>query len=115
MIGGEATLWAEFVDGTNSLSRLWPRASAVAERLWSSIDVKDPEDAQFRLDVHRCRMLRLVLFFEISNIEEFCFICDHLTRRGIPAAPILNGYCGSYEVGMKNSMVNEPVFTYALK
>lgn len=58
LIGGEATLWAEFVDGTNSLSRLWPRASAVGERLWSSIDVNDAEDAQFRLDVHRCRMLR---------------------------------------------------------
>ncbi|CAF0932431.1 unnamed protein product [Rotaria sordida] len=90
LIGGEAALWAEFIDGTNSLSRLWPRVSAVAERLWSSIYVNNPEDAQFRLDVHRCRML----------------------RRGIPAAPILNGYCGSYEVGMKHSMVNEPIFNY---
>ncbi len=33
-------------------------------------------------------------------------------RRGIPAAPILNGYCGPYEVGMKQSMVNEPIFNY---
>ncbi|CAF1332502.1 unnamed protein product [Adineta steineri] len=90
LIGAETTLWGEFVDGTNSLSRLWVRASGVAERLWSSIDVNNPEDAQFRLDVHRCRML----------------------RRGIPAAPILNGYCGPYEAGMKQSMVNDPIFSY---
>ena len=59
LIGAETTLWGEFVDGTNSLSRLWVRASGVGERLWSSINVNNPEDAQFRLDVHRCRMLRL--------------------------------------------------------
>jgi N-acetyl-beta-hexosaminidase len=72
LIGGEAALWAEFVDGTNTLSRLWPRASAVGERLWSSIDVKDPEDAQFRLDVHRCRLLRFVcdLTFRASLVDD---------------------------------------------
>jgi hexosaminidase len=51
-------MWAEYVDGTNSLARMWPRASAVAERLWSDESVKDPEEAKFRLDEHRCRMLR---------------------------------------------------------
>ncbi|CAF0835961.1 unnamed protein product [Didymodactylos carnosus] len=75
ILGGEACLWAEFVDGTNLLPRIWPAASAVAERLWSDRNVNNPEDAQFRLDVHRCRLL----------------------RRGIPAQPILNGYCGNYE------------------
>lgn len=78
LIGGEAALWAEFVDGTNSLSRLWPRASAVAERLWSSMDVNDPEDAQFRLDVHRCRMLRFV------NEEIFINHISYLTFRNTP-------------------------------
>ncbi|XP_060082425.1 beta-hexosaminidase subunit beta-like [Ylistrum balloti] len=76
VLGGEACLWAEYVDGTNLLSRLWPRASAVAERLWSPEHMKNPDDASFRLDQHRCRML----------------------RRGIPAEPILNGFCGDFEV-----------------
>jgi hypothetical protein len=33
-------------------------------------------------------------------------------RRGIPAQPILNGYCGSYEPGMPRSMINYPAFNY---
>ncbi|CAH1787941.1 unnamed protein product, partial [Owenia fusiformis] len=78
VIGGQACLWAEYVDGTNLLSRMWPRASAVGERLWSAREVNDSNSAAFRLDQHRCRMV----------------------NRGIPAQPILNGYCGDYEYGM---------------
>nr|XP_022328431.1 beta-hexosaminidase subunit alpha-like [Crassostrea virginica] len=81
VIGGEACVWAEYIDGTNILPTLWPRASAVAERLWSTRDVRDTESAKFRLDQQRCRML----------------------RRGIPAKPILDGYCGDYEFGFAES------------
>ncbi|CAF4068879.1 unnamed protein product, partial [Adineta steineri] len=90
ILGGEACVWAEFVDSTNLLTTLWPRASAVAERLWSAASVNKSEDAQFRLDVHRCRLL----------------------RRGIPAQTILPGYCGNYELGMARSMIDDPAFNY---
>lgn len=85
VIGGEACIWGEFVDKTNLLTRLWPRASAVAERLWSNAaDTQDVDTARHRLDQHRCRML----------------------QRGIPAGPILNGFCGEWEVDDDLTQVN---------
>ena len=42
MIGGEAALWAEFVDGTNLFSLLYPRLCATAERLWAERSIRDP-------------------------------------------------------------------------
>lgn len=90
IVGGEVCLWSEYVDGSNIESRLWPRASSIAERLWSPAHVNDPEDAKFRLDEQRCRLL----------------------RRGIPASPVLNGYCGDYEYGMEKSVIFEKEFNY---
>ncbi|ELV11059.1 Beta-hexosaminidase subunit beta [Tupaia chinensis] len=71
VIGGEACLWGEYVDATNLIPRLWPRASAVGERLWSHKNVTNIGNAYSRLTRHRCRMV----------------------RRGIAAEPLYVGHC----------------------
>ena len=58
VVGGEACLWGEYVDVTNFLSRMWPRASAAGERLWSDKSVTSLVDADTRLNNMRCRMVR---------------------------------------------------------
>lgn len=71
VIGGEACMWGEYVDSTNLAPRLWPRAGAVAERLWSNESVTNLDSAYKRLADFRCELL----------------------RRGVQAQPLNVGYC----------------------
>jgi len=49
ILGSEAAMWSESVNGDNEEIRVWPRAAAIAERLWSAAGVKDLDDLYRRL------------------------------------------------------------------
>ena len=51
ILGGEACMWGELIDAETVDSRIWPRAAAIAERLWSPRDVADADDMYARLEV----------------------------------------------------------------
>lgn len=71
VLGGEAPLWGEHIDASNIFPRAFPRLSAVAERLWSPMQMNNATAAAPRLEAHRCRLL----------------------QRGIEVTPLGPGFC----------------------
>lgn len=69
--GGAACMWSEQLGPFDLDTRLWPRAAAVAERLWSDPEEGATNDVHWRMDTQRSRMV----------------------SRGITAAPIWPEWC----------------------
>ena len=51
ILGGEATMWGEWVSPETIDSRIWMRTAAIAERFWSPQNVRDVDDLYRRLDI----------------------------------------------------------------
>ncbi|HKG23108.1 MAG TPA: family 20 glycosylhydrolase, partial [Blastocatellia bacterium] len=96
ILGGEATMWSEWVSPETIDSRIWPRTAAIAERFWSPREVTDVDDMYRRLDAISLQLEELGLTHE-KNV-------DMLLRR----------LAGTKEVGPLKTLVSlvEPVKEY---
>jgi hexosaminidase len=68
ILGGEATMWGEWVSPETIDSRIWPRTAAIAERLWSPREVTDVDDMYRRLDAISIQLEELGLTHE-KNVD----------------------------------------------
>ncbi|HSE98215.1 MAG TPA: family 20 glycosylhydrolase, partial [Blastocatellia bacterium] len=64
ILGGEATMWSEWVSPETIDSRIWPRMAAIAERFWSPREVTDVDDMYRRLDSISIQLEELGLMHE---------------------------------------------------
>ena len=96
ILGGEATMWGEYVGPETIDSRIWPRTAAIAERLWSPREVTNVNDMYRRLAVISIQLEELGLTHEKNT--------DMLLRR----------LAGTKEIGPLQTLVSvvEPVKEY---
>src|SRR5271165_3551568 len=56
ILGGEATMWSEYVNWENIDSRVWPRTAAIAERYWSAENTTDVASMYSRMEAESLRL-----------------------------------------------------------
>lgn len=56
ILGGEDTMWSEYVNWENIDSRIWPRTAVIAERLWSPQETTNVASMYARMEVEGTRL-----------------------------------------------------------
>ena len=96
ILGGEAAMWTEFISPETIDARIWPRAAAIAERLWSPAAHCTLEGLDDRLAMVSLRLEELGL----THIKNYPMMLRRL--------------CGSMEIDALKTLVDlcEPVKNY---